>query len=442
MPLTSFFQPIVQLACFVALSEGQRSWCQSEPGSCVGRRQRFKEPNEIELVDSEVARIHRVWAFLNWDGDGDQDIVATYYDQVLSPEGYRRNGLCCLGLFEQLANGSFVIHELLKEYIDTLRTEDDLAYHLDVAAADWDADGQVDVLIAADVGEGRVVGWANRSTAMGHGEVKSLKILFDDHMPKGRMQAVDWDRDTHLIFGGRYFKRADLNTVTELVGDQNPLGQFVKEGVISKDSKDIQFQIADMDGDGYLEMVMSAPGRWQHAIRYFRSAMGGAFVEQTEHAFQGIWLGSGEAARMADWNSDGMTDMLVFGYNDLKYYEAIQDGDLAEDHHTAYGDIKIAQGDCSDLQLYSNNIRSRNGLHVFDWNSDGFPDVLKYCKGQLQLFEFRGQHMVEVFGVFDNVTALQNNSCSLTASDWDGDGDVDLLIVSQSGEMHYHEMVG
>eukprot|EP00438_Fugacium_kawagutii_P022328 Skav221799 [mRNA] locus=scaffold4067:228872:236434:- [translate_table: standard] len=267
---------------------------------------------------------------------------------------------------------------------------------------------------------------------MGHGEVRSIEVIpFDDHMPRGRMQAVDRDQDTDLIFGGRYFKRVALDTVTELLPDQNPLDTFVKEGAISKDINDMQFQIADMDGDGNLEMVMgSTPGRWGHGIRFFRRAKGGAFVEQTEHAFQDIW--GAEAAHMADWNSDGLPDMLVhgmpfgFGSSALAFYERIQDGDLAEDHHTPYGDIKI--GDC-------------NHIHVVDWNNDGFLDVLKYCNSQLQLHESHVQNLVEVFGEFENVTVLENDTCSLAVADWDGDGDIDLLIASQSGKIHYHEMI-
>ena len=51
----------------------------AEPGSCLGSQQSYKEPIEIQLVH-EVPRIRHIVTFLDWDGDGDLDFVATYWD--------------------------------------------------------------------------------------------------------------------------------------------------------------------------------------------------------------------------------------------------------------------------------------------------------------------------------------------------------------------------
>eukprot|EP00435_Cladocopium_sp_Y103_P042398 s3485_g11.t1 len=338
MPSLPFFQKFLQLAWLVSLSRGQTSWCQAEPGSCAGRRHRLKEPRRIDLNDRQAAgiNIHRVARFLDWDGDSDLDFVAVYCDGVPNASDSDVS-MCRLGFFERLANDSFMTHELVRDYIETLKRN-----YLHVAMADWDGDGAVDLLMATFVNGTLVVSWANRTTALGNGEVKSINVILADyHSPEGGMQAVDWDLDgdTDLILGGRYFERVDQDTVIELIGGQNPLGTLVEEGAI--DINDMQFQIADMDGDGYLEMMIPARGLDLHVVpRYFRRAIDGTLVEQMEHPFQ-VFLYFLWTAQTADWNSDGLLDLLVYSENSVQYFECVQDADLALDYHTTMSDFKI-----------------------------------------------------------------------------------------------------
>ena len=63
---------------------------------------------------------------------------------------------------------------------------------------------------------------------------------------------------------------------------------------------------------------------------------------------------------------------------------------------------------------------------------------------RLRLYEFRGEDMREVFGVFENISNSLaigfEQRMSVAIGDWDLDGDLDLLIAStKDRKLHYHE---
>ena len=429
---------------FSWFSAGKPSWCQAEPGSCVGRRQTYKEPVVIDLVDREVKSIGDIRRFVDWDGDGDVDFLATYFDKVRQAHGYYGYHL---GFFERLGNDTFRIHDLLQSCVDEVelhRFGYQYSELLHFEVADWDADGGMDVLVATYLNESLVVSWANRSTAMGHGELRRISVIMaDSHLePENEineypfpwnMKAVDWDLDgdADLILGSNYFERVDPDTVVQRIGDQNPL---VPDMLNPSDISDIS-----MDDDGYLNMVMAAVTHLEYgtrggsrvSFRSFKRTLDGTFVEQVEHPLQDLWVENPmrqpPKSFLADWNSDGLPDIVVWNlWSQLEWYERTQERDMAQDHHTTlYDDIEV-DGSCSEL-------------HLFDWNGDGFEDVLTYCGHQFQLYLLDGKKHLEVLGVFANITC--NQACSIAMSDWDRDGDADVIITSNSGHVHYHEMI-
>ena len=141
--------------------------------------------------------------------------------------------------------------------------------------------------MATYLNESLVVSWANRSTAMGHGELRRISVIMaDSHLePENEineypfpwnMKAVDWDLDgdADLILGSNYFERVDPDTVVQRIGDQNPL---VPDMLNPSDISDIS-----MDDDGYLNMVMAAvtpfgiwnPGRFPGQLSILQTHAG------------------------------------------------------------------------------------------------------------------------------------------------------------------------
>lgn len=108
-------------------------------------------------------------------------------------------------------------------------------------------------------------------------------------------------------------------------------------------------------------------------------------------------------------------------------------------HSHAYDDIEVGFG----------------GQEIsVDWDGDGLEDLVvlrESFEGQAQLkrlhlylYEKSGEKFQEVPGVFENVTESLLGEGLATAAivDWDRDGDLDLIILSESDrKVHYHEMV-
>ena len=269
------------------------------------------------------------------------------------------------------------------------------------------------------------------------------------------MQALDFDEDgdVDLLLGSttsapsrysRYFERISPKELVERKGEANPLEMF--DGKVEC--------VADVDGDGRLDVLTreSYFTYWSvtAGFRYFRHASDGSFVEPAENPFADIALRQEEEFRfmlyVADWNSDGLPDVLAVAWSGAfwtlkKIFQHVSDRRMARNTQIdIYEDLKQ---DTLDR------------LFIVDWNGDGFEDVVllehrrvdllgfMYSK-HLRLHEFDGQRLREVVGVFDNVTrSLQDNySAQAAMMDWDQDGDLDLIVLSETdGKIHYHEMI-
>ncbi|CAK9100562.1 unnamed protein product [Durusdinium trenchii] len=419
--------------CLVCLTEASvGSWCQADPGSCIGQRHSLEKKETPTLKGEHYDGTLRL---ADWDGDGDTDVLVGDGGSIW--------------FHERLAHDAFRMHELVK-----LRArEGQLQSRFEVV--DWDGDKHLDLLLCTMVGDLVTVSLLNRSSLLPMENISEFpEIILLTHGSTCDMLARDFDEDgdVDLILGddkwlpsySRYFERISAYRVVERTGDDNPLSIF--NGSVQ--------QIADIDGDGRLEIFSGQKKPFGSAtlshLHLLRRAADGSLVEMENS----VWSLSGPFGsdlevvfffeiHVADWNSDGLPDVLKVSV--VGFGESVTKGKLRwwiEDYrqHVLDLDMKL------DVEAYGDiEAGFKDQEIVVDWNGDGFADLVVLRKSKsLHLYEHRDGEFKEVLDVFQNVTAslLGKGTATAVIVDWDIDGDLDLIISTESdGKLHYHEMV-
>ncbi|CAE7381871.1 SCUBE1 [Symbiodinium necroappetens] len=373
-------------------------WCQPDAGSCVGRLHRFeKRPAAPALPCFKEMR--PVMQLADWDGDGDLDVL--------------------VGESRIIYKWSDSLHDV--EAIGLLGAT--LSGIIDLAVVDWDGDRNLDLLLCSEMdGSARISLLRHSELPLMGAGVDDLTLLVGVNGSRcWGWQAVDFDEDgdVDLIVQQRYFERTSQAALVERAGQQSPISIF--GGNIKA--------IADIDGDGRLEVVMK-----------------GSSATQASATFD-------ERLFVADWNSDGLPDLMVVTLifrgngNDggtllcdmYVYYQHIVEADLL--HNSVMNTFE-------DVDL-GRNPREKK-LSLVDWNKDGSLDLLvgwDRKQSLPELYESRRGRAHAVTSAFENVTATSfpsyyYNGYRLAAGDFDGDGEVDLLIASEAdGRLHYHRQL-
>lgn len=300
------------------------SWCQAASGACVGQQHRYEQTSMGGRYG--FRKDYKVLRFADWDGDQDADVL-----MLRMPV---KNEQLRLYLYEQMKSLSY-LSEHFFGLIDISRGP------ASIDVADWNDDGQLDLLVCTSVGANLTIGWLNGSALplQDHLDVKPEygEVILRAEGSSCEMHAVDFDEDgdLDLILGEfsravinrsfpvpRYFERV-AGELVERTGTQNPLTPF--GGMI--------YAIGDVDGDGRLDVVLKGAEVCRYPFymsycttdfRYFERAADGSFVEPLGNPFEHLQLFQTVYDDMtaeeyshyhvADWNGDGMPDIIEVGY--------------------------------------------------------------------------------------------------------------------------------
>lgn len=200
---------------------------------------------------------------------------------------------------------------------------------------------------------------------------------------------------------------------------------------------------ADWNGDGDLDLIYALDGRVMLKLnadppnppRWKDAGVLLASGKPIEHRFA---IGDSELFPLVvDFNGDGLPDLVVGladGY--VWYYQNV--GSRTEPKLAAGVRFKLRDGRCVKVGHYkegdsATDFASHSGDRacpaVADVNGDGLMDLMvSDAYGGVTYFENVGSNSAPMFAPGVQVLAENGNRAMIAATDWDGDGRVDLIV--------------
>jgi len=301
---------------------------------------------------------------------------------------------------------------------------------------------------------------ATLRTAMGAGlilitagsQAQNLELKSDNPLQFAHIEGnsrpilIDWDSDgdLDLFVGGQVITELDSSSagVNYYENDGGRMSEAaspfpadlaidgVGSGVDAPDSVAVNISFVDLDGDMDQDAFI---GQSNGTMLYYRNDDGAMVKADTaDNPFAGIKIGDGSFASptFTDVDGDGDMDAVVGKYDGMIAYYLNDGGTFTEQTNGADDPSPFA-----DL-----SVGEQASPTFADWDGDGDMDLIVGNKSG-ELAYFRNDD-----GTFITVDASENPFAGLnlgfeatpTLGDVDGDGDLDLVSGDQDGGLSYH----
>lgn len=386
------------------------------------------------------------FAVVDWDLDGDLDII-------IKPG--RDSDVKYFECVKNYASGEPKFQQVSDPLPGVLFSN----YGLDIAVGDWDGDGDADVVERGDDGSLRYFENAGPNSQLMMQERFGFENPFDG-FDVGAVRKdpantphtmrcpvfVDWDADGDLDLvvadrkNGelRFFEHLQNGSVAELQGTNNPLAIGASG----------QPFFVDWDRDGDIDFFVETvepndagygPLEFHTKLDYFERISPGQIVQRWKldnplhkESFNSY------AAAITDFSDDGFPDVLRIPASQVlpKY-----NGQTI----TLQTDVQepgTSLGMWSGFPLAGVGVGDHAAPSLIDWDKDGDLDViLGNGDGTLRYFEHLSADLLEERVGEENPFRGVNvgSRAAPAAIDWDGDGDIDILVGAGDGTVHFYE---
>ena len=382
-------------------------------------------------------------AFLDVDGDGWLDL---YLVNGAPLSGERPDPIPANRLYHNTGAGGFAD-------VTAASGAGHTGYGMGCAAADYDADGDVDLyvtnvgpnLLLRNEGAGR---FADATAAVGGDDARwgtscgFLDYDLDGDLDLYATNYVDFDPQKNIVCAEGGIRSYCEPKFYEPVGDvlyRNEDGQFrdvaSEVGIIHK-GRGLGVAFADYDLDGDTDIYVANDG----TMNFLYQNQGNRFAEV------GLYAGgrynedglaeAGMGVEFGDWDNDGFQDIFVTNFaqetNTLygndgqgQFYDITLRAGLAECSYKplGFGTNFLDYDNDGDLDLFV-----ANG-HVMDKITQVHPDHA-YPQPNQVLCNQRGTRFVDVSARLGPALAAAAVSRGSATADYDNDGDLDLLVTN------------
>ena len=357
---------------------------------CIGERLELRQMlSAIGFAPREVAaiEIHTVRSAYVADLDGDSDVDLLVATSNLHPSGNK------VVWYENVdGKGTFGSQKIIA------RKEVNA-----VLAADLDGDGDIDVLTSHWNGG---VFW--HENIDGKGTFGSRRLVATDGAREIIAADLDKDGAADVILGSgnkiTWYKNTDR------------LGTFRQQQTITTSANSATMRVADMDGDGNLDILLAAPA--ENNVNWYRNTDGkGSFGSEQIATITSSHQRS--TVSFSDLDGDGDNDLISAAGPGLAWYENLDgNGTFGPPEMIFFGE-------------------STNMIQASDIDGDGDADVLSRL-GDFGLVWFENTDGGGQFGQ-PHVIADGDWTEIIYASDLDADGDTDVFSASSSGKLVWYE---
>lgn len=320
------------------------------------------------------------------NGDGDIDILAaSSIDDTIS-------------WFENSGQGNFEPQQIISILADGANS---------VYAADADGDDDIDVFSVSALDD--KISWYENIDGQGSfGPQQIISTNFD--YPLDVVSGdIDGDGDIDILSGGRY-----NNSRVAWFKNTNGQGNFVFQQELTTDISYCRAAtLADMDGDGDLDIVATSWTFGSHRVIWFENTNGQGNFNNTPNTV-GLLTNNAnpETLYAKDFDNDGDLDIAVGTYNEgFSWFKNNGFG--------TFGAKQIIDNDIEDVQA----------IFSVDIDADGDQDLLMASSRADRIAWYKNTNGQGSFGQANELAAINsaNGVLSVLSADLDGDGDKDIL---------------
>ncbi|MBD3167765.1 T9SS type A sorting domain-containing protein, partial [bacterium] len=389
---------------------------------------------QIRAVSFPEPGLHQVNLTLHTEnGDPEHQEIALFldavaYDETFTPfvvsESYEEPSLVAAGDVDGDSHSDFFTASSETGDISWWENEDGLGetwtQHnitetftgvIDMYGTDPDNDGDMDI-VAASEELGEIVWWDN---ANGDGTTWTPHTISDDVPGILSIDVEDIDGDGTLDLVGLANTAGDVREVSWWKNEEGTGMQWSRHFVFEVEMFSVDVDAADIDGDGDCDILCTR--QWCENL----DGTGQSWEQHTVTTHDYYLL---EEAKVADIDADGCADVVFTGDNrDSMWFEG-------------FGYCRHRE--CVGDDWYFVPIHQRadpvNSIHMVDMDGDGYTDVLTTSISVVQPIRLYLNFGDYQWGIYLVDTSLRGAS-DVTATDLDGDGDPDVIAVSENDDV-------